>query len=273
MAVDIGKGPVFAISWQGQSGRTEVKTSRHPDRRTTWGLAMVRLAADAIGASVIPVTRREDGMSEGKLELLPDGERFTLPLASIDHAGRVERATRAFDEECATTPGQLLDGELLNLWQEVNGDGGISERGTFVARRTDKRTWLALKPRSTREQLRDVIAGIRHEGSLIGQDDYSLRLYGYANALGLAIGEPVEMWFRKDLDERLARTCQAFSVEKPVIIGGSRSAPPAPLVAFLTAEAGGGILRQDNEGWGFEPHSLSRPLIGRLAPTGVIPLT
>jgi hypothetical protein len=97
--------------------------------------------------------------------------------------------------------------------------GRTLERETFVARRSANRTWLALKPRSTREQLGDVIAGIRHERSLIGQDDHSSRLYGYANALGLAIGKPVDMWFRKDLDERLARTCRAFSVEKPVIIG------------------------------------------------------
>jgi hypothetical protein len=118
--------------------------------------------------------------------------------------------------------------------------------------------------------LRDVIAGIRHERSLAGDDDHSLRIYGYANALALAMGDPLDMWFRQDLDNRLPRDCNAFEVEEPIVIGGNRYAPPAPLVAFLTAESHGGTLRQGQVGWEFEPNVLTTPLIGHLATDGVI---
>src|ERR1035437_5901304 len=57
-------------------------------------------------------------------------------------------------------------------------------------------SWIAVRPRSHRDQARDLIAGIAHEKALVGDGQDGTRLVGSTAALNLALGCPMEMWVR-----------------------------------------------------------------------------
>jgi hypothetical protein len=263
-AEESGPG-IFRLRWRGTVASGSVRTSRHPDRRGRWGLGLVRLAADALGATVVPVRYGENGHSEATFTLLSGAARFTLPLAAVDQRRRIERATRAWDEETGLLPGQPVSADLAELVgrAESNGSGMVTNEA-FTARRGIANTWISLKPRSTRDQARDLIAGVAHENALLGNGAHALRVEGCVQVLGLILGASTEMWLRPALDEHLAAACAAFGAPAPTLRGIGRDAPPAPMAAFLASEGGGGELAESNRRWTYRPARWS-PLLLRLA--------
>jgi hypothetical protein len=268
-AEESGAG-AFRVSWRGSRTPASVRTSRHPNRRARWGLGLVRLAADALGATVIPVRHDENGHSEATFTLLSGAARFTLPLAAVDERGRIERASRAWDEETGLLPGQTVNAELAALVVRAKDDGGsiVSNEG-FAARRSTGTTWVTVVPRSTRDQARDLIAGVAHENTLLGNGPKATRVEGCVQALGLVLGASTEMWLRAVFDEQLSAACSAFDAPLPVMLGNSREAPPAPMVGFLASEGCGGELAHRDGAWAFQPERWS-PLLSQLAAGSVV---
>lgn len=273
LIVDEPAAGTFRLRWRGDTTQGTVRTSRHPDNRARWGLALVRLAADALGASVIPVHHQQDGTSEATFALLPGSARFTLPLAAIDQRGHVERATRAWDEETGLTPGHVITDELAQLVRDAMSDGGeVISRAGFRARRRPSGAWLALTPRSARDLARDLVAGVTHEAALLGRGDATVRVEGCVQALTVALGSPTEMWLRPAFDEQLPAACAAFDAPLPTVCGDGREIPPAPLVAFLAGEGRGGELALVGLDWVYRPVEWS-PLLAHVASGDFVPLS
>jgi hypothetical protein len=259
----------FRVSWRGTRTPGPVDTSRHPDQRRSWGLGLARLAADALGAALLPVRHRDDGRSESAFALLSGG-RFTLPLAAVDAQDRVVRATRAWDEETALSPGHALTAELSSLADEARRVGAaFVHRGAFAARRGAVLTWIVLTPRGTREQARDLVAGVVHERALAGDGADAVRLEGCAQALGLALGAPTKPWLSDAVAEELPAACSAFDAPMPLIEDAGGPIPPAPLLAFLSAQGRGGQLQACEGGWTFRPLT-STALLAALGVRGTV---
>lgn len=251
----------FRLAWRGKGARGPIETSRHPDQRQRWGLGLVRLAADALGASVVPARQVDGGTAEAVFTPSAADCRFTLPLAAISDSGTVERATRAWDEETELTPGAPLNGQLEALWRRARAHAGSCVAdGPFIARTGRHRTWLALTPRSTRDHARDLIAGIAHERALVGEGLDATRLVGTAAALNCLLGVPAELWMRHAVEEALPGACAVFGAPMVRIDGDGRSAPPPELLAFLSEQSGGGYVSLDVSGWEFIPNRAA-PLI------------
>jgi hypothetical protein len=261
MTARAGDDGVFRIQWNGSRSTSLVHTSRHPDQRERWGLGLVRLAADALGASVLPVRHRPDGRSEAAIQVLTDAPQLTLPLAAIHDDGRVDRATRAWDEETGAPPGRSLSAPLAQLAAAARrAPGAVVSDGAYVARRGLRCTWIAVRPRSHRDQARDLIAGIAHEKALVGDGQDGTRLVGSTAALSLALGCPTEMWVRAAAEEQLPAACSAFGVGLPSIEGTAPSLPPPALMAFLTAEGAGGEFVDVDGAWVFRPRTTTAVL-------------
>lgn len=263
----------FRLTWRGIGANGPVITSRHPDQRERWGLGLVRLAADALGASVIPVRHLDGGEAEAVFAPLAAQGRFTLPLAAISEDGTVQRATRAWDEETGRTPGASLDAGLAQLWRRARETPGQSvSDGPFTARAGLRWAWIALAPRSTRDYARDLIAGIAHERALVGDGQDATRLIGTAEALSLLLGAKAEMWLLDGMRDALPAACSAFGVTQLSLRGTGRAAPSAPLVAFLAGEGGGGSLEINDESWFFAPRRWN-PLLEELLSLEPLPTT
>lgn len=271
----VSNGPIFTLIWSGSGDGGVVETSRHPELRTGWGLAMVRMAADALGASVLPVRRRGDGFSEGIFAVEHGPRGLSLPLAAVAaDAHTVLRATRAWDEETSITPGRALNGSLDDLAiRAMEAGGDVVASDPYTARRGRAYTWIAQRPRAAMEHALDLVMGLSHERSLGGDDDQMLRLRGCADALMLAAGLGVELAPRANFAEQIARGCAAFGAQIPRVQGDDDEAPSAPLVAFLSHCAHGGLLAAAGGGsWSFLPASLRSDVLSALAVAGVVPL-
>ena len=261
MTANAGDDGIFRIQWDGQRSTSAVRTSRHPDQRERWGLGLVRLAADALGASVLPVRHLADGRSEAALEILADASRLTLPLAALSDGGQIERATRAWDEETGTSPGRTAPLQMVKLLEAARSQPGkVVSDGAYVARRGLRSTWVAVRPRGHRDQARDLIAGVAHERALVGEGQNATRLVGSTAALSFAIGWPVDMWVRNAAEEQLSGACTAFGVDIPPIHGDSPVLPPPALMAFLAAEGCGGEFAELDGVCVFRPRNESRVL-------------
>ncbi|MBJ7595984.1 MAG: hypothetical protein JF886_14220 [Candidatus Dormibacteraeota bacterium] len=269
IVADSTEGRDFRVRWRGEETGTAIRTSRHPDRRERWGLALVRLAADALGATAVPAHHNGDGASEARFVLLPPTARCSLPLAALDVNGRVQRASRAWDEETQLPPRSTVSGNLATLVrQAAAAPGTVAQADGFVARRGTTATWVALIPRSIREYARDLVAGVIHEAVLLGEGESRLRVTGAAQALALALGAPTEMWLREAFDAQLPAACAAYGTPPPTVCGEGRDIPSAPLIAFLAHEGGGGVLARTDGVWVFRPARPSA-VMSHLATDGV----
>jgi hypothetical protein len=270
----VGTGPTFRLTWSGSGDGGIVETSRHPELRTRWGLAMVRMAADALGASVLPVRRRGDGLTEGVFAIERGAHGFSLPVAAIaDDGHTVLRATRAWDEETSVTPGRTVNGNLHDLAiRAMEAGGKVVATDPYNARRGRVCTWIAQRPRAVMEQALDLVTGLSHERSLSGNDDHTLRLRGCASALALAAGLGVDLVRRDDFDAELAGACSAYGAKIPQIESTCRVIPPAPLAAFLSHHACGGVLSQVGGSWIFLPTSRNSAVINSLTTGGAVAL-
>jgi hypothetical protein len=251
------RGEWMAVGWEGGrangSGAAHgVATSRHRELRRGWGLGMVRLCCDAVGASFL-APRTDGDMVEAALVLEPDSACLRLPLAAIGADGVVVQATRTWDAEAGVAPGRrVTDPQLADLVTAAGRvPGRIVESGPWVARSRERTVWVALRPADTREQGLDLLEGVAHEAQLLVGDSASgawLRAVAVLEALQLALAQPVSGYAEADFHRDLARFGEAFGADVSGVRGVTTPAPPPALVAFLLA-GGGGRVERDGAGW------------------------
>lgn len=244
LTLRVGRGPTFRVEWDdpGASG-ARISTSRRPDQRPRWGLGYTRLLADSLGGVVTapaPVGPGRVGASIGL-----GSPRLSAPLAAAVR-GRVERATRAWDEETGLPPGSTLDARVLAAVAAAGASPGqIGYADIVRARACGSRTWLAVAPQSSTGRARDVLRGMQHENALLAaREPQATRIYGIASALSCALsGElpdavPASTWERD-----FPRACAALELDPLPVISPDRLRFPEPrLTAYLLAELDGVML-------------------------------
>ena len=160
-----GRDGSFAVRWQGAPARGTATTSRRRADRERWGLGFARIAADSIGARLLPP------VDEGgdRVALLETGlGHLALPLALV-RDGMVHKATRAWDEETALLPGgplpagsraaRCVDDAAARPGEVVCVEG-------WTARYHTGGTWIAIPPDGVIDRARDVLDGMVHERAL-----------------------------------------------------------------------------------------------------------
>lgn len=251
-------GAWSAVSWEGEGALRSVATSRHPDRRSGWGLGMVRLCCDAIGASYLAPREAGKGWVETAFVVEPESTCLRLPMAVVGGDSVVTQATRTWDAEAGVFPGRpLRDPDLLQLVRTaVEARGRIADRGPWVARSHGGAVWLALRPADTREQGLDLLEGIAHEAQLLVGEPRSRgwrRVVAVLEALQMALGQPVPGYGEAEFTRDLPLYGEAFGCDLGGIEGVTAPAPPPALTAFLLATGGGGTLVRDERGWVVRP--------------------
>lgn len=246
----------FALGWPSHAPRTahQVTTSRHRDRRSGWGLGMVRLACDALGATHLAPHEVAHGTVETALALERESSCLRLPLAMIGPGRVVMQATRTWDLEAGVAPGRpLAAGELATVVDRArHSPGGVVRSGAWAARFDGSNTWVALRPADTREQGLDLLEGLVHEAELLVGEPGSQawrRATGAVEALQLALGKPQAGWFVAEFLRELAGYGAAYGVDVSAVSGVTTPAPPPALTGFLLAAGGGGQLTPGDGGW------------------------
>jgi hypothetical protein len=265
-----------AVSWHGEGALRPVATSRHPDRRSGWGLGMVRLCCDAIGASYLAPREAGKGWVEAAFVVEPESTCLRLPMAVVDADSMVTQATRTWDAEAGVFPGRpLRDADLLRLARTAQAVGGrIAESGPWAARCHGGAVWLALRPADTREQGLDLLDGIAHEAQLLVGEPGShgwRRAVAVLEALEMALGQPVAAYGEAEFARDLPLYGEAFGRDLGPFEGVTAPAPPPALTAFLLAAGGGGRLVRDDRGWVVRPRDpAAAELAGLVASDGSI---
>ena len=271
-------GAWSAVSWQGKGALRSVATSRHPDRRSGWGLGMVRLCCDAIGASYLAPRQAGEGRVEAAFVVEPKSTCLRLPMAVVDANSVVTEATRTWDAEAGVFPGRpICDPDLLRLAATAQAaPGRIAESGPWVARSHGGAVWLALRPADTREQGLDLLEGIAHEAQLLVGEPGSRgwrRAVAVLEALQMALGQPVAAYREAEFTRDLPLYGEAFGCDLGGIDGMTGPAPPPALTAFLLAAGGGGTLVGNGAGWVIRPRDPgAAALAGLVAPDGGVRL-
>jgi hypothetical protein len=265
----------FSVSWAAAGVRRlhGVATSRRRDRRSGWGLGVVRLCSDAVGASYLGPRDTGDGMVEAAFVLEPESSCLRLPLAVIDGDDRVTQATRTWDAESGVVPGRVVTeaGVVDALRAARAAPGRIAQGGAWSARACICGVCVALRPPDTREQGLDLLDGIAHEAELLVGGPSSaawLRAVAVLEALRLALGLPSAAYGADEFRRDVVRYGRAFGADLSQVSVGSASAPPPALTAFLLA-SGGGELRREDGAWVVRLRDTGADeLAGLVAPDG-----
>jgi hypothetical protein len=268
------RGEWMAVGWEVDASRAApgVATSRHRELRSGWGLGMVRLCCDAIGASFL-APRRRGGMVEGALVLEPESACLRLPLAAVGADGVVIQATRTWDAEAGVAPGRrVTDRQIAALVAAAREKPGrIVESGPWTARSDKHVVWVALRPADTREQGLDLLEGVAHEAQLLVGDSQSgawRRAVAVLEALQLAVGQAAPGYAEADFHRDLVRFGEAFGTDLSWVSGVTTPTPPPALTAFLLAEGGGGQVERDGGAWIVRPASREAPELTALCGPG-----
>ncbi|MFN2465264.1 MAG: hypothetical protein ABR598_03250 [Candidatus Dormibacteria bacterium] len=271
----IGRGPTFTVEWDDASpGAARVATARRPDQRPRWGLGFARLLADSLGGVLTAPTARGDGVVATSIGLgVP---RLSAPLAAAVR-GKVERATRAWDEETGLTPGSVLDARVnAAVSAAAATPGQIGYADIIRARVTDGRTWLAVAPQSSLGRARDVLRGMQHENALLAAPEpHATRIYALASTLASAVSggridEVAPSTWRRDIDA----ACAALQVSPPRVDPDRLRYPEPRVTAYLLAALAGRV-EESPSGLALIPSAAraDHPLVRLLAgPDGIIPL-
>lgn len=244
----------FSVSWgAGPARRLQgLVTSRHRERRMGWGLGVVRLCCDAVGASYLGPRVMGDGMVEAAFVLEPETSCLRLPLALVDGAGRVMQATRTWDAESGVVPGRVVSETSLAraVRTASTSRGRVVNGGAWAARLCGGDVCAALRPADTREQGLDLLDGIAHEAELlVGGPSSSawLRAVAVLEALRLALGLPSAAYGVDEFHRDVVRYGRAFGADLSDVRVRVGPAPPPALTAFLLAS--GGELRRGDGTW------------------------
>ncbi|HEV1996962.1 MAG TPA: hypothetical protein VGR61_02385 [Candidatus Dormibacteraeota bacterium] len=275
LTLRVGRGPTFRVEWRDQSDGAVISTSRRPDQRKRWGLGFARLLADALGGVVTAPGAVAPGVVGSAIGL--GAPRFSAPVASAIR-GRVERASRAWDEETGLPPGSALDPRLEVAVQAAQArPGQIGFSDVYRARSTGARVWLGIAPQSSLGRARDVLRGIQHENSLLSAaEPHATRIFAMASILATVVtGESPESVPPSTWERDFGPACAVLGVERVPSLGDDRLRYPEPRVtAYLLATLGGQILESAEPGAGLSgpalrlvPHRSSH-LLARLLGDG-----
>ena len=244
------------LRWEATStaGSHALATSRHPGRRAGWGLGMVRLACDALGATHLAPHEVSEGLLETSFVLEPESVCLRLPLATVSREGVVLQATRTWDAEAGLSPGRHVRGEAVAAavaaaWRAA---GHVVQAGPWAARADGDRVWVALRPADAREEGMDLLQGMEHEAELLVGEPGSgawVRAVGAVEALSLALGRPAAGWSAREFRRDVARYGDAYGVDLGSLGEVTTPAPPPALTAFVLAAGGGGWLSRVDGGW------------------------
>lgn len=241
VALTIGPGPTFTMTWAGGEDGDMVTAARHPSDRGRWGLGFVRLACDALGAVYLAPAPPDDGRVTAVLAF-DAGPRLRLPLARA-RDGVIDRASPAWDEETHSPPGTALP----QRWHAAVAaaaarPGSIARDGSARARLTGSSTWIAIVPSGTRDQARDLIRGLEHERELLTvADPFATRINGLAGVISLLLGDPPRLVTPHAFDTGYPKACAALAV---LPLGEAFVGPRAPdpsVVAVLSARLGASV--------------------------------
>ncbi|MGI8607836.1 MAG: hypothetical protein ACR2MY_01205 [Candidatus Dormibacteria bacterium] len=245
----VTRGPTFRIEWPDDSAGSVITTARRPDQRKRWGMGFARLLADALGGVVTAPVAVAPGLVGSAIGL--GSPRFSAPVASAVR-GRVERASRAWDEETGLPPGAALDNRLeLAVAAAQARPGQIGYSDIFRARATPARVWLGIAPQSSLGRARDVLRGIQHENALLSAPEpHATRIFALASILAAVVtGEhpepvPPTIWERD-----FASACAVLGVQPMPVLADDRLRYPDPRVtAYLLASVGGEIVEVGGTG-------------------------
>jgi hypothetical protein len=251
VTVRVSRGPTFRVEWADDAEGRRISTARRPDQRPRWGLGFARLLADSLGGVMtapMPIGPGVVGTSIGL-----GSPRLSIPIACAA-GGRVERASRPWDEETQLTPGSILNPQLVRAVEMATASPGqIAYWDIYRARSVGQRTWLGIAPQSSLGRARDVLRGLQHEASLLAAPEpHATRVFALASILDYAVSgqapEPVSLatWQR---DFGLAT--QALGIESLPRLPADRLRYPDPRVtAFLLGALGGVIAESGNPGPG-----------------------
>jgi hypothetical protein len=258
-------GPSFHLEWESEApASTGVRTGRHVQRRTRWGLGYVRMAADALGGTALPPApagpeRESVGFGLGARNL-------ALPLARVED-GRVTRTTRAWDQEHPGSDGQaeLLTALVRDAW---SAPGTIVRRSLHAARAvpgTD-RAWLVMPPEVGEDRVRDVLRGLDHERLLLtAPEPHATTLHALNVVLRHGLGEELSTCSAAEWRHRFPAACAALGVAPPAL-SDCLSYPDPYLTAWLLSQLGGCVEADAGGGARFRPARLDDPRIRLLRP-------
>jgi len=240
----IDDGPTFRLRWRGSALAQKVVTSRHPGRRARWGAGFARLAADAVGAVIYDPLPADDGMLEVTFAIQPSDMQLRLPLALVDSAGAVTRATRSWDEETHALPGQQVEEHQAAAAVQRAGacPGKTAVAGEFAARMARSGVWVTLLPADTQARAKDVIAGLAHEHDLLrAPEPYRTQVLGLAAVIRCSLGQIPDPWDPTAVagPYRTATTALKVAPDTLAVPPTIPCAPDPLLTAFLVAELGG----------------------------------
>ncbi|MGH7883970.1 MAG: hypothetical protein ACREN8_13885, partial [Candidatus Dormibacteraceae bacterium] len=241
-------GPTLSIEWASQDiTPSSIVTHRHVRRRRRWGMGFTRMAADALGGTVLPpavVSEGRKGVSFGL------GSRsLTLPLAHFE-SGCLTRSTRSWDQEHAGVD----EVSLQRLIAEAQANPGyLVSIGFYTARAVpdSRRVWLSLPPEEGTDRVLDVLRGLDHERLLLSAPPpHATRLHALNLLLRGGLGEALPTCYREEWDARFPIACQALGIPTPTL-ARAPFYPDPQLAAYLLAEIGGQLMIEPNGGVSF----------------------
>ena len=243
VTLSVGRGPTFAVEWRADSAGVAITTARRPDQRQRWGLGMARLLADALGGVLTAPMPLRAGVVGSSIGF--GYPRLCAPIASAVR-GRIERASRPWDEETGLVPGAPLDPRLTRAVEAALArPGEITFTDIYRARAIGARVWLGIAPQSSLGRARDVLRGLQHEASLLAAPEpHATRIFALAAVLESVVSrvgpEPVSAstWSRD-----FQPACRALGVDPPPSVPADRLRYPDPRVtAYLIATLAGEVF-------------------------------
>ncbi len=265
----VGAGPSFFVEWPATLPAGGVASGQsHSSLRRRWGLGYVRMVADYLGATALPVGPTAPGWNGACLSL--GSRRLTLPVALFAGGQTVrctqtwEQGARSLDPAVPSAIGADL-GPALAAAEAMPGTA--VRRGLLCARQTASGTWVALPPETGSARARDVLRGLDHERALwAAPEPHATRVHGLISQLERSLGVPPTPFAPEAFARELPRACAALGVPAPPI-GPILACPDPRATAFLLSELGGElVVEPDGTYLAPGPDAAGSPLPALLAP-------
>jgi hypothetical protein len=240
LSIRSAPGPTFHLEWEAETPRARpVRTHRHVRQRRGWGLGYARMAADALGATLLPPAPAGPHLARVSFGL---GSRsLGLPLALLE-GQQVTRASRAWHQEHQTQDEQSSWLDLAISARDRAGSVVASEFYSARAVPKSKRVWLAMPPESGIDRVRDVLRGLDHERVLLtAPEPHATRLHALNLVLRYALGEDLVTTNATAWAESFASACRALGLARPQL-PNLVLYPDPQLTAWLLAEVGGELV-------------------------------
>ncbi len=261
----------FAVRWQGSNGAGGARTARRRADRSGWGLGFARIAADCIGAVVLPPVRGADGISTALLET--GLSRLCLPLALI-RDGAVNKATRAWDEETALLPGHAVPPNARAtrcVAAATTNPGAIATVEGWSARTGRDGTWVAIPPDGVVDRARDVLDGMVHERALWDgvREPARSRIVALAAIVASMLGAGLDRVPGATWNRRAPELARAFGLTMAVPVFRGAGAVDPRVALFLASEFGEALEAEGDDLYlRIRPSRRDHPVVSVFLPAG-----